>query len=446
MIAWPSVKDIDGISGHQSEEIGKAMAKAVGVFGGGPGTGKSFTIAKLARRIVGEFGESSIGIMGPTGKSAVRVTEIMQANGLELRARTIHSSLAALKAPWVFPFRYIVIDEFSMVDIDTFAAFLRSVSVGTHVLLVGDCNQLPPVGHGAPLRDLIAAGLPYGELREIKRNSGGIVEACAAIRDRQPWSAGDNLAVIESWNPDDQIRHMIAEIRRQIASGRDGIWDVQIVCAVNEKSPLGRKSLNKLLQEELNPNGGQQGGGPFRVGDKAVNTKNGYFQSIEFDESDPDTQTNERGEVYVANGELAEVIDVHDKLVIAKLSNPERIIKIPMGKADQGEEQPDGDGANSDKTGTGCSWDLGYALSVHKAQGAEFPVTIVMLDEYPGARLICDRSWIYTAISRAKARCVLIGRKSVAERFCRVSNISRRKTLLKERILLEGANRELAEL
>lgn len=340
----------------------------------------------------------------------------------------------------------LLVHNCSMMDTDLMAGIFRRRSVGTHVLLVGDVNQLPPVGHGAPLRDMIAAGLPYGELREIKRNSGGIVEACAAIRDRRPWTAGDNLAVIEAWTPDDQIRQMIAEIRRQIAAGRNGIWDVQIVCAVNDKSPLGRKALNKLLQAELNPNGGQQGGGPFRVGDKAVNTKNGLFQSIEYDADDPDIQANDRGEVYVANGELAEVIEVHDKLVIARLSNPERIIKIPMGKADQGEEQPDGDGANSDKTSTGCSWDLGYALSVHKSQGSEWPVVIVMLDEYPGARMVCSREWLYTGLSRAKDRCVLIGKKSLADFFCRRPALDNRKTLLKERILLEGANRELAEM
>ena len=83
---------------------------------------------------------------------------------------------------------------------------------------------------------------------------------------------------------------------------------------------------------------------------------------------------------------------------------------------------------------TVSTWDLGYAISVHKSQGSDWPVAIVMIDEYPGARLVCDRSWIYTAISRAKDRCELIGKKEVADRFCAKSNIWKRRTFLVETI------------
>jgi hypothetical protein len=103
---------------------------------------------------------------------------------------------------------------------------------------------------------LIAAGLPYGELREIKRNSGGIVEACAAIRDSKPWSAGDNLRTFEHGQPEQQIADAateIAEQRSELAAIRFGT--ARWLCRSISKSPLSRKELNKLLQAELNPNG-----------------------------------------------------------------------------------------------------------------------------------------------------------------------------------------------
>jgi ATP-dependent exoDNAse (exonuclease V) alpha subunit len=201
------------------------------------------------------------------------------------------------------------------------------------------------------------------------------------------------------------------------------------------------------LQTELNSNPAVTNS-PFRVGDKIVNTKNGFFPSIDYDPADPETATNDRGEVYVANGELAEVLEVDEKLVIARIDSPRRTIKIPRGKQQEASESEAGDPISGDENtpATGCSWDLGYALSVHKSQGSEWPTVVVMLDNSAGAKMVCDRAWLYTAISRAKDKCVLVGRKSTAERFCRFNKMHHRKTLLKERILLEQASRELGDL
>ncbi len=149
-------------------------------------------------------------------------------------------------------------------------------------------------------------------------------------------------------------------------------------------------------------------------------------------------------EAYVANGELAEVIEVSEKHFIAKLTSPERIVRIPRGKSQDSQE--DGDGADSDKPATGCSWDLAYGISVHKSQGSEWPLVIVLLDEYPGARMVCDRSWVYTAISRARSKCVLIGRKATAGRFCRQQKMQRRKTFLRELICRKSAEQVLVDL
>lgn len=457
---WPAVENLPcgesfgEITEHQRDELAKAIAGPVGVLGGGPGTGKTYTLAILVKILIKIFGINNIGIGAPTGKAAVRVTENLSKYGIPLRARTWHSHLACLmssESPF-FPYKVLIGDETSMNDTDLMAAIFRARAAGTHVLFVGDVNQLAPVGHGAPLRDMIAAGLPYGELREIKRNSGGIVEACAAIRDGNQWAAGDNLHLVDG----DSIQEMRDAILHVSFDGLNPIWDCQVLTAVNEKSPLARKALNKILQAELNTkNATGNDKEIFRVADKIVNTKNGYFPIADkslTNLDDEETKTNDRDEVYVANGELAEVLDVQPGFVIAKLSAPDRVVKVPRGRAGKesvDSDQGDGDNGSDDKkadTGTGCSWELGYCLSTHKSQGSEWNVVIVMLDDYPGAKMVCSREWIYTAISRAKDRCVLIGKKSTADAMCRNPSITKRKTLLKETILRELAAADLSEI
>lgn len=449
---WPAVSTVEGIDDHQREQLAKSLAGPISILGGSPGTGKTYTAAALIKRLIDVYGKREIAIGAPTGKAAVRITEVMAKQGIDIRARTWHSLIALVTSQKMshFPYKVLIGDEQSMQDCDMAAAVFRRRAKGTVFLIVGDVNQLPPVGHGAPLRDLIAAGLPYGELTEIKRNSGGIVEACAAIRDGRPWSCGDNLTLVDASDPQQQIEAMLREIKSGSATPRDAIWDCQVLVPVNKKSPLARKELNKILQNQLNSHS-SIAGSPFRVGDKIVNTANGHFPAIEFDQDDPDAQTNEKGEVYVANGELGEVIQVAEKYCVATLTAPARTIRIPMGKYNENEiekERPteDGDGENSDKTGTGCSWDLGYALSVHKSQGSEWPRVIVMVDSYPGAKMVCSREWLYTAISRAKQKCTLIGKKTVADAMCRRIALHNRKTFLRELIRIEQAKLVIGEL
>jgi exodeoxyribonuclease V alpha subunit len=458
MPRWPDVAGVRGIDGHQREHLARALGGMIGILGGSPGTGKTYTAAALIGDLSAVFGASEIAVAAPTGKAAVRITEALQGYGLQMRARTWHSLLGVgsvdeLSGNWgfkhnegnPFPYRVLIGDESSMLDTSLLSSILRARAVGTHVLLVGDVNQLPPVGHGAPLRDLIAAGLPYGELTEIKRNSGGIVEACAAIRDAKPWTAGDNLVIDEIHGEENQLNDLRSVLTQAKADGFNPVWDCQVVVAVNAKSKLSRKDVNKMLQAELNTNP-PVAGTPFRLGDKIVNLKNGFFPAFDEAGADEEIQQNERGELYVANGELAEVIDVGEKMLVAKLSNPARTIKVPRGRAQNQDSQDEGDGGDSDKSSTGCSWDLGYCLSVHKAQGSEFPVVVVLIDDYPGARMVCSREWLYTAVSRAKKRCVLIGKKQTADRFCRTRAIGRRKTFLRELIGLKRAERTLVEL
>ena len=431
---WPAADNISGIDSHQKEKLSEALTSTVAILGGSPGTGKTYATAMLIRHLLqsGNVGPIDIAIGAPTGKAAVRITEAMQVAGVPLQAKTWHSLLGVSQSdddqggwsfihnhgnPW--PYRIIIGDESSMLDTTLMRSVFAARPRGCHVLLVGDVNQLPPVGNGAPLRDLINSQcVGYGELTEIKRNSGGIVEACAAIRDGQPWREAENL-IVDHYH--DQIKAAIVHCQSQ-GKSIDPVWDCQVLVAVNDRSSLSRKAVNRELQSVLNPNP-EIKGTPFRIADKIVCLKNGKYIEVDSDGA----------EVYVANGELAKVLEVDTGVIIAELSNPSRTIRIPRGKSSDSE---DGD---KDSSNTGCSWDLAYGLSTHKSQGSEWPVVIVLIDEYPGARMVCSREWIYTAISRAKQKCILVGKKSTADAMCYRVAIGNRKTFLRELVQLNVA-------
>lgn len=452
---WPEVAGLD-ISGHQREQLGRALGASIALFTGSPGTGKTYASARLIGRIIDLCGSDAIAVAAPTGKAAVRITEALEGYEIRKQATTIHRLLGVASRSagdgWGFkhdesdplPFKFIVVDESSMIDTDLMASLLRACATGTHLLLVGDVNQLPPVGHGAPLRDLIAAGVPCGELTKIERNWGTIVQACADIRDGKRWQTveqlapetGHNLKLLPAPNGEAAVERIVETIRKVREAGLyDPIWGVQVIVAVNKKSPLSRKDLNKRLQGELNPGGARAGSNPFRVGDKIVCLKNSLMPVA--DDAGPDCNRDAiDNKVFVANGELARVVSVAEKLTTVSLDSPKRLVKIPRG-TDNGDGQADGNGNESDdsaSTSTGCQWDLAYAISCHKSQGSEFPCVIVALDEYPGARRVCSREWIYTAISRAKGVCLLVGNRGVADGMCMQRAITKRKTFLKELI------------
>lgn len=471
-LAWPPAADLAGVSPHQSGKYSVATVGRIGLLTGTPGTGKTYTTAAAVKAIVAAYGAHAVAVSAPTGKAAVRVSDAMNSYGVSLTARTIHGLLKVEKREegdgWSFfhdeanplPYRFVIIDEASMIDATLFASLLAACGKGSHLLLVGDPNQLPPVGHGAPLRDLIAAGLPCGELTEIQRNAGTIVRACAQIRQGQAFESDlyldldaeppHNLKVLPACTTPAAMAQLFHVFDAARGQGLNPIWDCQVLCAVNARSPLSRRKLNEVLQSRLNPHG-KGGGGPFRVGDKIVNTKNGFFTA---DATDPQESPRADGKLFVANGELACVESVEGNTFVARLANPTRVIKVFRGKqSDNGDGAADGAGdvdpADAKKLAdaaprTGCTWDLGYALSTHKSQGSEWPIVAVMIDEYPGAKMVCSRQWIYTAISRAKRACLLIGNKATALGFCRRDALWQRKTFLAERIAEErekvGAN------
>jgi ATP-dependent exoDNAse (exonuclease V) alpha subunit len=363
----------------------------------------------------------------------------------------------------------------SMLDTDLQADLLDACATGAHILMVGDPYQLPPVGHGAPLRDMIEARVPHGELTEVRRNAGQIVHACVRIKNGESFdtcstpdlapadgSPPKNLRLIEA-RDESHARERLVELLKNMqekAGQHDKpdksphdfhpTWQTQVIVARNTKGEICRKRLNELLQPLLNPDGYSMAGNPFKVGDKIICTRNSYMHQVEgiytgqADNADiaklaenyevlrdPEGQPEE---LYVANGEIGRVVAVAGKLTVARFSESDTLVKIPMGKQrdeDEGEGEGGEDGGGGG--GRGCNFDLGYAITVHKAQGSEAPCVIVMAD--PQAGMIADRNWWYTAISRASKLCVIIGQKSVIDKQRLKQSLVRRKTFLREQIL-----------
>jgi exodeoxyribonuclease V alpha subunit len=430
--AWPK-GPFAGLSEHQQQQIDVALQGMIAILTGSPGTGKTFSAAAIIRAIADTRGLGGVAVCAPTGKAAVRISETMRAAGLPVDATTIHKLLGVRGGGggdgdgWKFafnentplPYRYVIVDELSMLDTSLAASLLRACAPGTHLLLVGDVHQLPPVGHGAPLRDLLDAGIPAARLTEIRRNAGLIVEGCARIKDGKPfepiyrlseWNAQKNLVHLPARGTDAMRDTLLAVYDWLASQHRWGIIDqVQVLAARNPT----RKRLNKELQDRLNKDG--EGNHPvFKIGDKVINIKNGLFPST----------VPSRPREYVANGDMGRIYAFHGNQMAVRLSSPDRRVLVPLGRV----KEASGDEATEEeKTNTGCTWDLAFCCTVHKSQGSEWPVVIALVEP---AGPLASRELIYTAISRARELCVLIGSEADIHRHVRNSILPARKTFL----------------
>lgn len=484
---WPiarvpvSQEDGDKLpSAHQVEQLARATTGTVGLFCGGPGTGKSHTLAYLLREIIAEFGRESVLALAPTGKAAVRMRESLASAGVELDTSTIHSALMKCGAmsrsdrdddfensdkPGKLLARFVFVDESSMIDANLLAVLLGALPTGTHVLFIGDPHQLPPVGHGSPLRDLIAfGGIPYGELVEVRRNAGQIVRACQHIKAGEPYETAERCFNLDA-TPPANLRHIeahtedgaIGSLEHELQNLRsfDPTWQTQVIVARNKGGVVTRKELNGKLQQLLNPDGYSVTPNPFRVGDKIVCLKNCWQTAVQLysdpahtparaivDAANYETVYDPTGrsgwdrgakttphEVYIANGEIGRVIAVGPKLLIAVFSDGEFAVRIPMGSAKDESDQVD---EKDDESGRGCDFDLGYALTCHKLQGSEAPFVIVMVDAAGGG--VAGREWWYTAISRASRACLTIGQRAAIDKQRLRVSTTNRKTFLVERL------------
>lgn len=449
---WPDVSQLEGLSDHQRDTFAGLLISPVVSLNGKPGTGKTYSIAKLAKWLVNNHGLNDVGVYAPTGKASRRVQENLAANGVSITAKTIHSgfgltirseediedddgnaagelndnnhAIADGQPPPHIP-RFVLIDEDSMLDTSVAARLLQKLPTGTHLLLIGDVNQLPPVGHGSPLRDILRSKVvPADELTEIRRNSGLIVTACHQIANGEDFDVatkynpetGDNLRAIYSTDDADTLAG-VAKIHRLLpAYGLDPVNDTQVIAALNTKGVCNKTAINSLLQDALNPASKKIEGKRFRVRDKVIYTKNMELAEVSVppgvknsDREDPENYFNDGTcKCRVANGDIGRVLAVNEKSTIVRFDAPQRVVRLTRD--------------------TECFLDLAYAVSCHKFQGSESPVVIVVLD--PAAGSVCSREWLYTAISRAKKFCILVGPEGLAQRFCKKVSINKRKTFL----------------
>jgi len=464
---WPSeiltsTTEGDGLpSVHQAEQLRAATRGAVGCFVGGPGTGKTHSLSFLLKQVIAEHGPDAVAVAAPTGKAAVRAGESLRARNLDITATTIHRLLEIGRNGhdgdgWGFvrdrenplDATFLVVDESSMIDTGLMADLLDAVPDGACVLFVGDPYQLPPVGHGAPLRDLLAAGVPQGELTEVRRNAGSIVRGCASIKAGLPVDFDERLDL----DADDKRNLRILDCGQ--AEGLkllgetlddmtrfDRVWETQIITALNDKSDLCRQKINERFGRLLNPDGRGAKGNPFRVGDKIICLRNTRLKTVvpvADRYGSPDMALDAANyqpcggprdasaEWYVANGEIGRVVAVGEKQTVARFGGADVPLVQIANKAKRQAQEEDGDA----EAAATADFDHAWAITVHRSQGSEWPCVIVLVDD--AGSQIADRNFWYTAISRARSACLLIGPRGVFDRQVKRVALTRRRTFLTE--------------
>lgn len=395
----------------QAEAVKLALNAGVAIITGGPGTGKT-TIIKCILSIFNARRKNVL-LMAPTGRAAKRLGE---STGAE--ASTIHRALSAAEDLSTLKCDAIVVDEFSMVDVYLLDMLLGRVAPGTNMLIVGDRDQLPSVGAGNVLGDMLESGLiPYVTLDMIYRQSDtGLIIANAhrvnkgqmPVLDRNDsdffFKKSDNASLTARITVDMAARRIPKFLGCDPAR-------VQVLCPV-KNGEAGVLNLNRLLQDAINPDVGQPfitDEVTFRVGDKVMHTANNYQLKWKRDRG----WSTENGKG-VFNGDMGVVEDIHKE-------TGEMTVLFEDGRraaytADLRHQLI-----------------LAYAVTVHKSQGSEFDAVILPLTG--GSPMIMTRNLLYTAITRAKKTAVLIGEEYNVRRMVENNFIAKRYSCLKTFLL-----------
>ena len=397
----------------QRQAVELALKAGALVITGGPGTGKT-TILRFVITLLEEMG-TEYALCAPTGRAAKRMGE---ATGRD--ASTIHRLLEysygeggfGRNAENTLLADVVIVDEMSMVDVPLMAALLRALAPGTRLIMVGDSDQLPSVGPGNVLRDMVDSGqIPVVRLTEIFRQSGrsAIVTNAHRINEGQ-------MPILEGLEDFgfEPMEEQEAVIRRLIAlnSGKaakldaqEPLQDIQVLAPM-KKGPLGVYNLNKRLQEALNPPAHKKkerkyGDVVFREGDKVMQIKNDY--RLAWTRSLPH-QPPEMGEG-VYNGDLGTImsIDLYEQ-TLEVLFDDGRSAVYSFSMLEELE--------------------LAYCISIHKSQGSEFP--IVLLPLLGGPPMLLNRNLLYTAVTRARHMVCILGRQSCIQQMVRNNQVKRR--------------------
>lgn len=391
----------------QQQAIVEAVRNGLLVITGGPGTGKTTTINGIIRYF--EMEGLDICLAAPTGRAAKRMTET---TGYE--AKTIHRMLELTGAPEEksgsvhfernaqnpLEADVIIIDEMSMVDIFLMHALLSAVVAGTRLILVGDVNQLPSVGPGSVLKDIIASGeFPVVELVKIFRQASqsDIVVNAHKINQGVPVSLDNNsmdFFFLKRYDANVIISVVITLIQKKMPKFVDAEpYDIQVLTPMR-KGLLGVERLNVILQQYLNPPSKgkkekEHGRGLFREGDKVMQIKNNY--QLEWEIRGLYGIPVEKG-VGVFNGDTGIIKEINTFAETITVEFDERrFVEYSFKQLEELE--------------------LAYAITIHKAQGSEYPAVIIPL--LAGPKMLMNRNLLYTAVTRARKCVTLVGDEKV---------------------------------
>ncbi len=412
----------------QHRAVVESIRHGLLVLTGGPGTGKTTTINTMI-----QFFESegmSILLAAPTGRAAKRMTE---ATGYE--AQTIHRLLEVSGNPeeegGISGFQrnrdnpletdVLIIDEMSMVDISLMHSLLSAVMPGTRLILVGDVNQLPSVGPGSVLKDIILSErFPVVTLTRIFRQAGesDIVVNAHKINAGEPVvldNKSRDFFFLKRQEAEVIIRVVITLIQKKLPKYVEAPPNEIQVMTPTRKGLLGVENLNTMLQQYLNPRSPEKeekeiNGRLFRVGDKVMQIKNNYQLAWEVRTKYGMPVDSGMG---VFNGDMGIVTRIHSYEEILEVEYDEhRKVDYPFQAVEELE--------------------LAYAITVHKSQGSEYPAVILPL--LPGPKLLYNRNLLYTAVTRAKKCLTIVGSESVFQEMIRNKSEQNRYTSLAERI------------
>ena len=411
----------------QRKAVMEAAKQGILVLTGGPGTGKTTTINAMIRLFESE-GMTSL-LAAPTGRAAKRMTET---TGYE--ASTIHRLLEVSGNPEeeaIGGFQrneenpldtdVLIIDEVSMVDLPLMNALLKAVMPGTRLILVGDQNQLPSVGPGSVLKDIIASGcFPVVMLTKIFRQAGesDIVVNAHKINRGEPVildNKSRDFFFLKRQEPDVIISVMLTLIQKKLPKYVNaGIYDIQVMTPMR-KGLLGVERLNQILQQYLNPPSPEKSEREyadrlFREGDKVMQIKNNY--QLEWKIQTKYGLTVDKGQG-VFNGDMGVVreINTYEETITVEYDEHRQVV-YPYSMMDELE--------------------LAYAITVHKSQGSEYPAVVIPLLQ--GPRQLYHRNLLYTAVTRAKKCVTLVGSEAVFQEMIRNNQDQKRNTSLAERI------------
>ena len=414
----------------QKKAVQEAAGHGLLIFTGGPGTGKTTTINAIIRYFEGEGAE--IRLAAPTGRAAKRMTE---ATGYE--AQTIHRLLELSGMPEDDregqPIHFernaenpletdvIIIDEMSMVDIHLIHSLLMAVTAGTRLILVGDENQLPSVGPGNVLRDIIRSGqFPVVELKKIFRQASEsdiVVNAHKINKGEQVEinNKSRDFFFLKRYDADIIIRVVIALIQEKLPKYVEAKpFEIQVLTPMR-KGLLGVERLNQILQRYLNPPDDSKkekeiGQGLFREGDKVMQVRNNY--QLEWEIRGRYGIPIEKG-VGVFNGDTGIIKTINEFAETAE-------VEFEDGRwAEYSFKQLD-------------ELELAYAVTIHKSQGSEYPAVIIPL--LSGPRMLMNRNLLYTAVTRARKCVTVVGSEETFRDMIRNEKQQRRYSSLDQRI------------